>query len=133
MSGVLWKIVNDKSWTIIFPVGDLKMSEVDSNIVASVLAEIGAEYRKMVKITITRGKIHKYLGMTINYSLPEKWILSMVNYMVKMLYDTPEDMKGESATPFAHHFLYLAEDATTLSQTGAESFHHFLAQILYLS
>ena len=45
------------------------MSHVDPDIVSSVLADIEAEYGKIAKTTITRGKIHKYLGMTINYSL----------------------------------------------------------------
>ena len=42
-------------------------------------------------------------------------------------------MKGELATPTAHHLFDIAEDATKLSQTDADLFHHFVAQILYLS
>ena len=54
------------------------MSHVDSNIISSVLADIDSEYRNIVKMTITRVKINKYLGMTINYSSPGKVIFSMV-------------------------------------------------------
>ena len=50
-----------------------------------------------------------------------------------MLDDIPEDMKGESATPDAYHLFYIAEDATKLSQVDAHLFHHFVAQLLYLS
>ena len=50
-------------------------------------------------MTITRGKINKYLGMTIYYSSAVKVIFSMINYIVKMINDIPEDMKGESETP----------------------------------
>ena len=42
-------------------------------------------------------------------------------------------MKGESATPSAHHLFDIAKDATKLSQANAYLFHHFLAQLLYLS
>ena len=55
------------------------MLYVDSYIVSSVLADIDAEYGKISKITITRGNIHKYLGMIINYSYPGKEKLSMVD------------------------------------------------------
>ena len=55
------------------------MSHVDSYIVSSVLADIDAEYGKIYKMTITRGNIHKYLGMAINYSYPGKEKLSMVD------------------------------------------------------
>ena len=49
-----------------------------------------------------------------------------------MLDDIPEDMKGESATPAAHHIFDIAEDATKLSKADADLFHHFVAQLLYL-
>ena len=50
-----------------------------------------------------------------------------------MLDEIPEDIWGESETPSAHHLIFIAEDATKLSQTKAELFHNFLSQILYLS
>ena len=84
-------------------------------------------------MTITRGKVHKYLGVTIDYSSPGKVILLMINYIGKMLDDIPEYMKGESSTPAAHHLFDIAEDATKISQSDAYLFHHFVAQLLYLS
>ena len=45
-------------------------------------------------MTITRGKIHKYLGATGDYSSPGKVIFYMVDYIVNMLDQIPEDMKG---------------------------------------
>ena len=57
----------------------------------------------------------------------------MIGYIGKMLDVIPEDMKGESATPAAHHLFDIAEDATKLSQSDTYHFHHFVAQLLYLS
>ena len=57
----------------------------------------------------------------------------MINYIGKILDNIPEDMKGESATPAAHHLFEIAEYATKLSQSGADLFHHFVEQLLYLS
>ena len=70
------------------------MSHVDSNIVYSVISDIDAEYRNIEKMTITRGKIHKYLGMTIDYSSPGKVIFSMVDFIGNMLDDIPEYIRG---------------------------------------
>ena len=89
------KIVDDKQCTILRHVNDLKKSHVDPAVISGVLAGIYAEYGKIAKMTITRGKVHKYLGMTIDYSSPGKLTLSMINYIGKMLDDIPEDMKGE--------------------------------------
>ena len=69
------------------------MSYVDSDIVSSVLADIDAYYGKISKITITWGKIHKYLEMTIDYYSPDKVIFSIFDYIGRMIYDTTEYMK----------------------------------------
>ena len=109
------------------------MSHVDSDIFSSVIYDIGAEYGNTEKIIITRGKIHKYLGMAINYSSPGKVKLSMVSYIGKILGDIPEDMIGESATLDSHHLFDISKDATKLSQTDADIFHHFVGHLLYMS
>ena len=38
-------------------------------------------------MTITWGKVHKYLGTTIDYYLPSKVKFSMINFIGKMLDD----------------------------------------------
>ena len=45
-------------------------------------------------MTITWGKVYKYLGMTIDYSSSGKLIFLIINYVGKMLDDIPEYMKG---------------------------------------
>ena len=66
-------------------VDDLKTSHVNPAIISSVLADVDVEYGKIAKITIMQGKVHKYLGMTIDYSLPGKVIFSMNDYIGKFL------------------------------------------------
>ena len=70
------------------------MLYVYSDIFSSVLADIYAEYGNIVKMTIMRGNIQKYLRTTIGYSYLGKLILSMVNFIGNMLDDIPEDMRG---------------------------------------
>ena len=72
---------------------------------------------------ITRGKVHKYLGMNIDYSSPGKLIFSIINYIGNMIEDIPEGMKGVSATPAVHHRFDIAEDAIKLSQSDAYIFN----------
>ena len=40
------------------------------------------------------GKIHKHIRITIYYYLPGKVTLYMVEYIVNMLDDIPEEIKG---------------------------------------
>ena len=63
--------------------------------------------------------------MTIDHSSPGKVILSMIDYIGKIIDNILDDMKGESDTPAAHHLFDIAEDAAKLSQADADIFHHF--------
>ena len=62
-------------------------------VISNVLADTDEEYGKIAKMTITQGKVHKYLGMTIAYYSPGWVIFLMINYIGKILDDIPEDMK----------------------------------------
>ena len=84
-------------------------------------------------MTIIWGKIHKYLGMTINYSFTGKVNFFMVKFIGNMLENIPEDMKGVFSTPDGKHLLDTAEDTTKLSQTDADILYYLVAKILYLS
>ena len=59
-------IIDNKQCNILWNVDDLKTSHVDPAVVSIFLADSDAEYGKIEKMTITRGKLHKYLGMTID-------------------------------------------------------------------
>ena len=83
-------------------------------------------------MTIMWGKVHKYLGMTIDHSSPGKVILWMIDYIGKMIDYIPSDMKGESSKPTAHQLFYIVQDLTKLYQADADLFYHFVAQLLYI-
>ena len=72
-----------KKCTILFHGNDLKTSHVESAVVSRVIADIDTEYGNIAKINITRGKVHKYLRMSIDYSSPGKLMFSMIDYIVK--------------------------------------------------
>ena len=44
----------------------------------------------------------------------------MVDYIGKMIYEIPEYMRGEYATPATHHLFDIEEDASELSQTDED-------------
>ena len=76
------KKIDKKQCTILWNFDDLKTSKIDPAVISSVLADIDAEYGKIENITITQGKVHKYVGMTIYYPSPGNLIFSMIDYIV---------------------------------------------------
>lgn len=63
------KIINEKQATVVWYVDDLKISHVDEQVVSMILEKISDEFgsTKNMKITTTRGKVHNYLGMCMDY------------------------------------------------------------------
>ena len=59
MNSVMNKIIDKKQCTILWHVNDLNKSHVDPAVISSVLVSIDAEYGKILKMTIMRGKVHK--------------------------------------------------------------------------
>ena len=88
------KIIKWPYCTILWHVEDMKFLHANSDVFYGIISDIDAEYRKFSRMTIARGKFYKYLMMTINYSFPGNFKLSMVEHVVKMLENVPEDMKG---------------------------------------
>jgi hypothetical protein len=62
------KVVNSEQCTILWHVDNLKISHVDPQVVTDVISQLNGEFGKEAPLTITRGKVHEYLGMVIDYS-----------------------------------------------------------------
>ena len=76
------KMVNVHQMTIWWHVDDLKVSHKDENSVMAFAENLAKIYRP--KTTVYRGKVHKYLGIDINWaSVPGTMIVSMINYLHK--------------------------------------------------
>ena len=65
---VVNKIIEGNRCTILWHVDDLKISHMDEKVLDGVLDAISRRYGKEDTLTITRGKVHDYLGMQIDYS-----------------------------------------------------------------
>jgi hypothetical protein len=129
------KQVNGKPCTILWHVDDIKVSHVEPKVVTTILALINEEYGEETPLTVTRGRAHDYLGMTINFSTPGRVQFIMIEYITDILDNLPEDMKEEAATPAAEHLFQVDEDGPTLlsSEGGATMFHHNTAKLLFLA
>jgi hypothetical protein len=80
-----------------------------------------------------RGKVHEYLGMTLDYSDEDKVQIQMTDYIENMLNGLPDGMSGESPTPAANHLFEVSSKVQVpLGKEQAEMFHHNVAKLLFL-
>ena len=130
---VVNKIIKGKQMTIGWHVDDLKMSHVSQAILEDVISKLELRYGKEAPLSITRGDIHEYLGMKIDFSEKGKVKFSMPEYIDRMIEDTPDELlKGPASTPAADHLFQVNPDAEKLDTSSAIIFHHLTAQLLYL-
>jgi hypothetical protein len=88
------KIINGKQCTIVWHVDDLKISHEDSAVTASIVDLLQQKYGSDdAPLTVTYGKVHDYLGMTLDYSNKGKVIIDMKKYTTELLNDLPDDMQ----------------------------------------
>ncbi len=134
-SCVMNKTIHGKQCTILWHVDDLKISHVDPEVVTEVIELLESEFGKEAPLTKTRGHVHEYLGMTIDFSNPGKVKLSMIEYIRDMLESVPAELIGnnaECATPASEHLFLVNADAQKLDSTSADMFHHNTAKLLFL-
>ena len=131
---VMNKVIDGKQCTVLWHVDDIKVSHKDENVVSSVLKQINEEYGKEAPLTVTRGKVHEYLGMTIDFSEKGNVKFTMIDYIQEMLDEQPDNMDvGESVTAAAEHLFTVDEDGTKLNTADSTIFHHMTAKLLFLS
>jgi hypothetical protein len=126
------KIINGKQCTILWHVDDLQIAHVDPEVVTSVIDMIELEFGKEAPLTKTRGKVHEYLGMSIDFSTDGKERFSMVDYVQAMLDDLPDDMRGECAMPASNFLFDVDADCEKLDHKTSELCHHNTAKLLFL-
>ena len=97
-----------------------------------IFASLDDKYGKIGKMTVRRGKIHEYLGMTIDFSRPGKFIMDIEHYIDEVMKDFPKEFGGMAETPAAEHMFKTRSDAGYLDQETAELFHHVTAQMIFL-
>ena len=83
-------------------------------------------------MTVRPGKIHEYLGMTLDFSRPGKFIMDMEHYIDEVVKELPKEFGGMVSTPAAEHMFKTMSDAGYLDQETAALFHHVTAQLLFL-
>jgi len=86
------------------------------------------------KMTVNRGKVHKYLGMTLDYTVRGQVKITMIDYVDEILaaFDKADPKGGGTKTSAAPDSLFkIDEDCEKLPQDKAVEFHNLVAKTLY--
>jgi hypothetical protein len=133
------KIIEDEQMTICFNVDDYKLSHRKKTVMDRMIGYLRQEYESIFEdgygaMAVSRGKIHMYLGMTLDYSVPGQVKITMLDYVNEILaaFDKAEPKGGGTKTSAAPDILFkVDEDCEKLAQAKAVEFHNLVAKNLY--
>ena len=127
------KLVNGKQCTILWHVDNIKWSHVDVAVIEEVLQQLEGAYCCKAPLVVTRGKVHEYLGMTLDFTIAGICRICMADYIIEILDDLPDAMSGTAITSAANHLFTVNATTEKLNDTDSQFFHHNTAKLLFLS
>ena len=127
-------MVNSEQLPVCWHVDNLKSSHIDPNVTDEFLQWTKDMFRQLGEVKTTRGLIHDYLGMTLDYSVPGQVSINMSHYVDKMVKEFPqENLKGASvASPWNENVFKVQHDSIPLEKEQDELFHTVTMQGLFL-
>jgi hypothetical protein len=130
---VMNKIVDGKQCTVAWHVDDLKISHESNHVVDDIIEKLQSSFGHQTPLTIQRGKILDYLGMTLDFIQDGEVIFDMIDYVKNIISNAPEEMKGVAKTPATMNLFKVNKQAARLNRQDSSTFHRIVMQLLYLS
>ncbi len=144
------KVIKGKQCTICFHVDDCKILDVILKVIDNMIAWLHQEYKSIFtdgsgKMKVARGKVHKYLGMTLDFPASKVVKVTMIDYIDEII-----ETRNRACKEFDNGFKFVAnckriataapedlfkvdDDALKLSPPEAKSFHSMIAMMLYVT
>jgi hypothetical protein len=127
--------------TICWHVNDIKASHVSKKVMDRMIKYLREEYESIFEdgsgaVVVSRGKIHKYLGMTLDYTVRGQVTISMFDHIDEMLtaFDKAEPKgAGTKSSAAPDNLFTVNEDCEKLSSDKIVQFHNLVAKTLYVT
>jgi hypothetical protein len=133
------KMVNGKQLTCVWHVDDIKASHVSTRVVTRLGLWLKKTYERLFrdgsgKMKISRGKVHDYLGMNLDYTTAGEVKVTMIPYVNEMIADFRQhdpNPDKTALTPAGEFLFKVNEDAAPLREEQSKIFHTFVAKALF--
>jgi hypothetical protein len=144
------KIVKGKQINICFHVDDYKISHKYSKVVDERIKWLRAEYESIFKdgsgvTKVHRGKVHKYVGVSLDFSHKGQCRVTMYDYLdgILLAFDAAVKKHGDGFTPVTRQgfktpapnnlFVVNEDCCEKLSEAVSADFHTIVAKTLYVT
>ena len=133
------KIIEGKQITICFHVDDCKISHRSSKVIDQMIEWLHDKYESIFEdgsgaMTVSRGRVHKYLGMTLDYSVRGRVKITMQDYVDEIITafeKADPKASGTKSSAAPENLFKVDEDCEKLEINKAIEFHNLVAKTLY--
>ena len=133
-SCVVNKMVDGQQLTVAWHMDDLKISHEKEEALDEFIGMMENEFGQDTPLSISRGPVQQYLGMTLDFSEKGRVVVKMDDYVKTMLNDAPSSMDRKAATAAAAYLFKInTENPKLLDKEQKDLFVHLVMQGLYLS
>ena len=128
------QIIQGTQHTVVWHVDDIRSSHMLPEVNDQFLKLFNNKYASdgIRKVKSTRGKIHPYLGMVLNYSNPRKLKIEMTQYINQMILDFPIQVKGNAQTPWTNELFKNNKEGKSLDEERKRIFHTYFMKTMFL-
>lgn len=126
------RIVDGKQHTLTWHVDDVKSSHVDPGVNDRFKEWCQKMYGKFGDVKATRGKVHDYLAMTLDYTYKGRLKVLMTEYIEDMADKFPMVLKENVKCPWSENLFKVNLKATKLDHHKKAVFHTFVMKGMFL-
>ena len=117
-----------KQCTIVVHVDDLMITCKNEATIDKVIADLTERYKD---VTVKRGSVHSYVGITFDFTAKGRVKLTMDGYVRDTL--RLYEVQGKAATPAGENLYKIDTNSLALDADRVTEFHSRVAKILYLA
>lgn len=126
------KMINGKQHTVGWHVDDFLLTHVDPSVNDCLIKWFNQKYGGLSPLSVHRGHTHDYLGMVLNFERKGCVVVTMKDYIARLIDEAPVEWAGTATTPAGKQLFDINEHATKLEEGRARLFHHMVAKALFL-
>ena len=130
-------VIEGTQETVLFYVDDIKLSHVNEEVLLKTVKDLIARYGKVKDLTVTRGNIHEFLGVTFDFSKEKKLKIIMQDYIKEVIDEADETLmvnrREQANTPAKTTLFNINAESPALNKEDADHYHRLTAKLLYLA
>ena len=132
---VAHRTIKGRQQTVTWHMDDVKVSHISPEVNKEFLnwceEKYGSDLNRPVKVV--KGKIHEYLAMKLDYSIPQKLRVDMQDYIEELITIFPEKLSEKIKYPWTTRLFNMNDKIKSLDEYRKDIFHTYVIKCVFLA